>query len=134
MYRCIRCGEFIYNNRRKYCSDDCEYYYNKKQTIKKCLGCGEEFLSLNQNRKYCSDSCRLKNSRKDLKSLSWKLKRFDILKRDNYKCMICGRTANDGIILHIDHIVPISKGGSEEIDNLQTLCNECNIGKLDKFL
>ncbi|MBU0458593.1 HNH endonuclease [Patescibacteria group bacterium] len=58
-------------------------------------------------------------------------KRLKILKRDNYKCIICGRSpaTHAGIFLHIDHIQPFSKGGSNEIDNLRTLCHKCNLGK-----
>lgn len=55
--------------------------------------------------------------------------RFDVLKRDNYKCQICGRTQKDGVKLHVDHIIPIAKGGKTELDNLQTLCQDCNLGK-----
>ncbi len=58
-------------------------------------------------------------------------RRWKILKRSNYKCEKCGRspanTAN--LELHVDHIVPWSKGGKTVIDNLRTLCNECNFGK-----
>ena len=59
--------------------------------------------------------------------------RFKILKRDYYKCVICGRSpaTNIGIELHVDHIFPFSKGGKTQFDNLRTLCNECNIGKSD---
>lgn len=55
--------------------------------------------------------------------------RYDILKRDNYKCQICGRTQADGIKLHVDHIIPIAKGGKTVPENLQTLCQDCNLGK-----
>lgn len=58
--------------------------------------------------------------------------RWYVFKRDNWKCVACGRSAEDGIILHIDHIVPRSKGGKDEIENYQTLCNICNIGKSNK--
>ncbi|HET9502655.1 MAG TPA: HNH endonuclease signature motif containing protein [Hymenobacter sp.] len=60
--------------------------------------------------------------------------RYKVLKRDSFKCVACGRTANDGIKLHIDHKVPFSLGGLTELSNLQTLCNECNISKSNKFL
>ena len=50
------------------------------------------------------------------------------------KCQICGRSAKDGAILHIDHIIPISKGGRTEIDNLRTLCQSCNLGKGSRVL
>ena len=57
--------------------------------------------------------------------------RLQILKRDDYKCRKCGRSpaTHVGIFLHIDHVIPFSKGGSNENDNLQTLCNKCNLGK-----
>jgi len=60
--------------------------------------------------------------------------RFNIFKRDNYKCVICGRSPATtlGIELHVDHIYPFSKGGKTRMDNLRTLCNECNIGKSNK--
>lgn len=57
--------------------------------------------------------------------------RVKIFKRDHYRCQMCGRSpaATKGIELHVDHIVPIAKGGANTPDNLQTLCNECNLGK-----
>lgn len=58
--------------------------------------------------------------------------RYSILERDGFKCVLCGRTAEDGVKLHVDHIKPISKGGLTEPDNLQTLCNECNLGKSNR--
>ncbi len=59
--------------------------------------------------------------------------RYRILKRDNFKCVICGRSpANSvGLELHIDHIEPWSKGGSNEEHNLRSLCSDCNLGKGD---
>lgn len=57
--------------------------------------------------------------------------RFLVMKRDNFKCCMCGRSpaTTNGLELHIDHIVPWSKGGETVIDNLQTLCSDCNLGK-----
>ncbi|MBQ5773199.1 MAG: HNH endonuclease [Clostridia bacterium] len=57
--------------------------------------------------------------------------RFLVLKRDNFKCCACGASpAKDpSVELHIDHIIPWSKGGETTIDNLQTLCSKCNLGK-----
>jgi hypothetical protein len=59
--------------------------------------------------------------------------RYDILKRDNFRCQICGSTAQDGVKLHIDHIVPVSKGGHTTPNNLRVLCDRCNLGKSDKI-
>ena len=63
-------------------------------------------------------------------SLSLRLK---VLNRDNFKCVFCGKSpATDfGTKLHIDHILPFSKGGKSTLENLQTLCEECNLGKSD---
>lgn len=59
--------------------------------------------------------------------------RYDVLKRDGFKCRICGVSASDGVKLHVDHIKPISKGGKTELNNLRTLCSACNLGKSDKY-
>lgn len=57
--------------------------------------------------------------------------RFKVLKRDNFKCCACGASpAKDpSVELHVDHIIPWSKGGETVLDNLQTLCANCNLGK-----
>lgn len=61
------------------------------------------------------------------KNLSKKV-RFEVFKRDGFKCQYCGRSAPD-VILHADHIQPKSKGGSNDIMNLITSCQACNSGK-----
>ncbi|MDR2125256.1 MAG: HNH endonuclease [Prevotellaceae bacterium] len=58
--------------------------------------------------------------------------RWQVFERDDFKCIACGKSAHDGAILHVDHIIPISKGGSNTMDNYQTLCHLCNIGKSNK--
>ncbi len=55
--------------------------------------------------------------------------RWKVLERDGFKCVKCGRSAADGVKLHADHIYPKSRGGMATLDNGQTLCDECNIGK-----
>ena len=59
--------------------------------------------------------------------------RYMVLQRDGRRCKICGRSEADGAKLHVDHIIPISKGGKTEMDNLQTLCDYCNIGKGNSY-
>lgn len=56
-------------------------------------------------------------------------RRWAILARDNWTCCACGRTSRDGHTLEVDHILPRSKGGKDDEDNLQTLCWLCNSGK-----
>ncbi len=52
-----------------------------------------------------------------------------ILKRDNYKCVICGKSKKDGVELHVDHIKPKDLGGKAIIENGQTLCAQHNFLK-----
>lgn len=61
-------------------------------------------------------------------------RRFRVLKRDGYKCRLCGRSAEDGVKLEIDHIQPLAKGGHNAESNLQTVCMDCNRGKGAKSL
>lgn len=61
------------------------------------------------------------------KSLSKKI-RFEVFKRDSFTCQYCGKSAPN-IVLEIDHIEPVSKGGSNNLLNLITSCYECNRGK-----
>ena len=53
-------------------------------------------------------------------------KRFFVFKRDKYRCRMCGAT---GVEIEVDHIVPVHQGGSDALDNLQTMCLRCNRGK-----
>jgi hypothetical protein len=54
--------------------------------------------------------------------------RFRVLRRDRYRCVYCG-ASGEGVVLHVDHQVPVASGGSNEESNLVTSCWECNIGK-----
>jgi hypothetical protein len=54
--------------------------------------------------------------------------RFEIFKRDKFICQYCGRTPPD-VKLEVDHIMPLSQGGSDESANLLTSCWDCNRGK-----
>lgn len=58
--------------------------------------------------------------------------RWRVFQRDKWKCVACGRGSHDEVILHIDHITPRSKGGKDEFENYQTLCNVCNLGKSNR--
>jgi len=61
--------------------------------------------------------------------------RYSVLKRANFKCQACGErpTPDNDVILQIDHIIPFSKGGTNDIENLQVLCFKCNISKGNYF-
>ena len=59
--------------------------------------------------------------------------RYNIMQRDGFCCVLCGASKKDGVKLHVDHIVPIAKGGKSTMNNLRTLCDRCNLGKRDKY-
>jgi len=62
--------------------------------------------------------------------------RVRVLSRDNFRCVFCGKSpATDiGVKLHIDHVIPFTKGGANVLSNLRTLCQECNLGKSDTLV
>lgn len=60
--------------------------------------------------------------------------RAGILRRDNYRCVHCGKNPKeDNVKLEVDHIIPVAWGGKTEPNNLQTLCRTCNQGKKNYF-
>ena len=68
----------------------------------------------------------------DTRNINLRL-RWKTMKRDNFKCCCCGASpaTDPSVELHVDHIIPWSKGGKTTPDNLQTLCSKCNFGKGD---
>lgn len=54
--------------------------------------------------------------------------RFEVLKRDHFRCQYCGRAAPE-IVLHVDHVVPLKNGGKTDVLNLVSACVDCNLGK-----
>lgn len=67
--------------------------------------------------------------------------RRKLLERDNWTCQMCKCKVHDRKTdintpdkAHLDHIIPISKGGNSEPENLQVLCRDCNIKKADKII
>ena len=48
------------------------------------------------------------------------------MRMDGFKCQVCGRGSEDGVILHVHHIIPASQGGSGDMENLITLCSGCH--------
>ena len=107
---CLDCGH-------KYLANGCDIW------LRKCPACGIT------NKRQRNSTINIK---RNTRAISDKL-RYKVLKRDNFKCCACGASpAKDpSVELHIDHIIPWSKGGESTLENLQTLCSKCNIGKSD---
>ena len=111
-----------------------ETHYNQNFYEMECLDCGHKYLANGCDvwLRKCP-VCQSKTKRRTYNSsrdISDKL-RYQVLKRDNFKCCACGASpAKDpSVELHIDHIIPWSKGGENTAENLQTLCSKCNLGK-----
>lgn len=56
--------------------------------------------------------------------------RLEVFNKDNNKCVICGCKEK----LHVDHKIPISRGGTDSLANLQTLCEACNLDKGNRII
>ena len=63
---------------------------------------------------------------KEIVTHRYRKQRLRVLARDGHMCQLCGTTEEP---FHIDHIVPRSKGGTSDLDNLQVLCKRCNLAK-----
>lgn len=61
--------------------------------------------------------------------------RFQVLQRDGFRCQYCGRSPVDSpsVRLHLDHRLPVARGGTNDPDNLVTACSICNLGKGARF-
>jgi len=92
----------------------------------------DDFVLPDREEQKTQSEIKVEYKRENSRNISLSL-RLQVLSRDNFRCVFCGKSpATDiGTKLHIDHIEPFSKGGKSVIENLQTLCEECNIGKSD---
>lgn len=115
---------YVNGVRRSYTHTDTEKTFY--MTIGEVLDIGDELSSINfetTTKKY--------NQANQRKLLTPEL-RQRIKERDNYTCQICGKYMPDEVGLHIDHIIPISKGGKTVEQNLQVLCDKCNLRKSNR--
>jgi hypothetical protein len=104
----------------KFCSRTCSGRYaanQKVMRVKTCKYCSKNFKTKNKNAKYCSTKCSNKNTAQKRKLTDSQKEKVKIIKERG--CEICKwhRASCD-----IHHIIPISKGGSNNLSNLVTLC------------
>lgn len=105
-------------------------YMNEEQTDSESTSDDNELVQLTENispKRQEKKEIKVKRTPRQINlRLRWK-----ILKRDNFSCNKCGNSpAKDpNVELHVDHIIPWSKGGETVIENLETLCSDCNLGK-----
>ncbi len=80
------------------------------------------------------DSVVADNKKRDKRGIPLGL-RFSVLSRDRFRCVLCGDapSTNTKCVLHIDHVIPWSKGGRTSVENLRSLCSECNTGRGNRY-
>lgn len=98
-----------------------------------CPTCKKSFLYKGHPRKYCSNECSEKMRQRVRHS---KIPLFTILSRDGFRCHYCGKSPHmhPNVILIVEHITPLSKGGTSTEENLITSCLGCNAGKGSSLL
>ena len=99
---------------------------------KKCPQCGRTFDDLSfKSCPSCIETLIDVAERSELP----KGRRREVFERDGYACQMCGASKKNGAEITLDHIIPLAagiiNGGTHELDNLQTLCKECNQNKAD---
>ena len=125
----------LYKVETRYKTINYKKYPYKVNTVVQTLNCSAEYIKERYKKlKEINFECPIsKYNTKDQRKLLTKELRNLIKIRDNYTCQICGKYMPDEVGLHIDHIVPISKGGKSIKSNLQVLCSKCNGSKKDKI-
>lgn len=151
---CVNCNEEykMHAPDGKYCSYECRLEYNQKQREvynKKCKECGKWFSTTNRIKFFCSTGCKdkshyrkketirreriLKNGRVD-----WDISIERLMKRDKGVCHLCGNKVNlnldtnDDYYGSVDHVRPISKGGTHTWENVKLAHRICNSYKSDE--
>ena len=115
---------YVNGVRQSYIHTDIEKTFY--MTIDEILDIGDELNSIN------FETTTQKYNQANQRKLMTPELRNKIKERDNYTCQICGKYMPDEVGLHIDHIVPISKGGKTVEQNLQVLCDKCNLRKSNR--
>lgn len=116
-------------------------YINEEEPITEYINEEESVTEVVVAKKRANEKSTVAYSQTDIprhrtpRDVNYRL-RFKVMQRDNFKCCLCGASpAKDTTVeLQVDHIFPWAKGGETIIDNLQTLCSVCNLGKSDLIL
>ena len=116
-------------NNQLYCSGLCNPRYKKiggYSETRLCDNCGMAFEAVNSRQRFCSARCS---------ESAYLIGYLIIFERDKFSCLYCGASSiTHHVKLTVDHIVPISNGGTDIAENLVTACNDCNIQKHDKVM
>lgn len=144
----------VYQNRIKKKNREKANYYRDNHNIRKCVICNKEYNVLeNGTVSYCSNECKKQaikiinaNYKHKTRLRKWAtvyqyINPIKVFNRDKWHCKLCGvstpKSMRGTIALNapeLDHIIPLSKGGSHTYTNVQCLCRSCNNIKSDKLI
>lgn len=151
------CGHYVRLSASgtKYCSTTCATKYAKIERLidlgpLSCKECGVVFTPITGARIYCGHECSKRHTRRIHKAKRRALERngceaeevnpYEVFARDRWVCQGCQRGTPrelrgtlDPAAPELDHVIPLSKGGSHTMGNLQLLCRKCNGEKGDKL-
>lgn len=123
-YWCSCCNRYKIGKHFAHSPEFCNLCLDK-YGARKCITCGNPYASSDKRRLWCSPSCAPGSAQG----------RFIILERDDFQCIYCGKSSiEDRAELHVDHIVPKSKGGPDRSSNLVTTCKRCNLEKTNRLM
>lgn len=147
IHTCKQCGSYYITNtniKTYYCSRSCKCESKRNPFVqKRCKECGKHFSTFKSNQVFCSDNCcnkygyRQKEIIRRNKIVSngrvdWDISIKRLLKRDGRDCYICkhpmkfNADTNDPFYPSIEHVKPISKGGTHTWDNVKLAHRKCN--------
>lgn len=161
--RCPSCKDAAYQSKLKFkgkgftaICKDCNIEFEKKYSVSivcgpckekrdvvrlkpvimgSCPVCLKEFNTRGGTKKSCSYDCSEIINKVKVEKSEKNLHRFDIFRRDSFKCVYCGQSSiEDGVKLCVEHIYPKEKGGTNSPYNVVTSCNACNLTKGNKIL
>lgn len=110
-------------------------YKNRFGSLRKALEAFVDFINTNLTKTVNDRNIETIKLKKNIsRNINLRL-RFKVMSRDKFKCVKCGRSpaTHNNVFLHIDHRTPYSKDGEPIMENLQTLCSDCNLGKSDEI-
>jgi 5-methylcytosine-specific restriction endonuclease McrA len=157
---CQNCNVWFSSAKQKFCSDECRRtYYTKLNTekqkvfvplsVRQCSRCYQDFLTYaSRTQKFCSDRCKrlfdyelIPAKRRGAPRVATASVSYKVLQESGWECAVCGVATPESLrgtvepnAPEVDHIFPVSRGGSHEIGNLQCLCRKCNMSKGAKLM
>lgn len=150
---CIQCGDSYETKSRnsKFCTSECRYRYRNENRARelfahRCRECGCHYESTREFSAYCSGDCsnKYQNRAGELKRrrrleangrIDWAISIERLIKRDGAGCYLCGTSVNRSVgynhdlYPNIEHVVPVSKGGTHTWDNVKVAHRICNMKK-----